>query len=114
MARKWSIPVVALVLAVAALALASQRASADPRDFTLHNDSNVTIVAVFVQPSGPGDDWGDDILGVDVLLPGESAFVYFTRFDPESCLYDIKVVSEDGEAELIEQDLCSTTDLSFT
>ncbi len=115
MARRWGVPVLGLVLAVAAVVLASRGAAADPRDFTLHNNSSVTILNLYVQPSGPGDDWGDDVLGADVLVPGQSVLIYFTRFTEDNCFYDIRVVADDGsDTELIGQDLCSTTDITFS
>ena len=114
MTRRLVFPLFALVALAAALAFTSRPASADPRDFTLHNISNVTIAHLYVQPTGPDDDWGDDILGQDVLLPGESAFIYFTRFTPDNCFYDIMVVDADGgSAELLGVDLCDTTDVTY-
>ncbi len=99
---------------VATLALSTRHTFADERDFTLINGSaTVTITHVYITPS-EAQDWGDDILGQDVLLPGESTLIYFTRFDPGGCLYDIWVVGKGGEeGVLYKVDLCATDTVTF-
>ncbi|HIJ85833.1 MAG TPA: hypothetical protein HPQ00_16735, partial [Magnetococcales bacterium] len=39
--------------------------------FTLNNKTSLVLDSFFASPTGVGD-WEDDILGVDVLGPGES------------------------------------------
>jgi hypothetical protein len=70
-------------------------ALADPRDFTLENDSLSYITHVYVSPSS-STDWGDDILGVDVLSPGHSVDISFDPSSGRTCIYDILIVTEDG------------------
>jgi hypothetical protein len=116
-ARWFTRSVLAVVMVVAMVALTAHptRVSADERDFTLINGSaSVTITHVYVTPT-EAQDWGDDILGRDVLLPGESVFIYFTRFDPGFCLYDIQVIGQGGEQGfLYKVDLCSTDTVTFS
>lgn len=115
MVRRLSIPLFALMMVAVAVAIGARDVSADPRDFTLINGSDRVITHVYVQPTGPDDDWGDDVLGRDVLLPGEEVFIYFTRFTPDNCFYDIKVVADDGgEGEMLNVDLCSTLTVTFS
>jgi len=115
MVRWLGLPVLALVMVAASLALTTREAAADPRDFTLVNASATTVTHVYVQETGPGDDWGDDILGADVLPAGSSVFIYFTRFTPDNCFYDVRVVSADGsEAELVGIDLCATDTITYS
>jgi hypothetical protein len=87
------------LLAFGALSFAGRAttASADERDFILVNGSpNIIIVEVNVTSSG-SREWGPDILGLDVLYPGESGPVLFDRYVGGSCFYDIQVFGDGGE-----------------
>src|SRR5712692_10400363 len=96
MLRRLRLPMLVLVAVFAMVAVGAQHTRADERDFTLVNGSGVTITHIFVSPSD-ASDWGDDILGQDVLDPGNSVFIYFTRFAPDMCLYDVSVMGQNGE-----------------
>lgn len=76
--------------------------------FTVVNNSSVSIYYIYVSP---GDDmsWGEDVLDIDVLAPGEQCEV---RLDPG--VWDIKCVSESGQ-ELIfwDQNIDSATVLTI-
>jgi hypothetical protein len=88
-------------------------AFADPRDFTLINGTGRDIHEVYVGPSNQVD-WGDDILGEDILSDGASVSIKFQRFTEGDCLYDIKVVAADGgEGELDQVNLCETNTVTF-
>ena len=106
--------VLGLVLALAMVALGTSAAQADPRDFTLLNAHPfVTITQVYVSASDESD-WGDDLLGLDVLLAGESVEIAFDRFTLDTCTYDIKVVYADGdEGYLWAVNLCQTALVRF-
>jgi hypothetical protein len=114
--RRWfGGAAIALVALVGAVTLGSSKVRADPRDFTLINGSDgVVITHVYVAPSS-SNDWGDDILGQDVLNPGESVLIYFQRFDGATCFYDIRVTGKnDEQGELYQVDLCSTDTVTFS
>src|SRR5919204_3421970 len=97
-------PVVALALAASTLP-----AAADPRDFELANNSSVVLTHVFVSPSDQ-QQWGEDILGRDVLNPAETVSISFTGFDGSACQYDIQVIGQQGEQGLLYKvDLCTST-----
>ncbi len=105
-----------VALAVTAIPLLTpQRTLADERDFTLVNGGNTVITHVYVSPS-EARDWGDDILGRDVLNPGESVFIYFSRYDAGSCFYDIRVLGRNGAEEgvLNRVNLCATDTVTFS
>ena len=68
---------------------------ADQRDFNLNNNSDYTIQHAYVSPTA-ASDWGDDILGRDVLNPGEVWQVGFDRGDADTCVWDVKVVTVEG------------------
>jgi len=109
-------PLMAVVAALAMVAVTANVARADQRDFTLINATGTTISELYVGPSDDTEDWGEDILGVDTLAPGESVNIIFSRFDGDAgtCLYDIKIVTEEGdEGILLEVDLCNTFTVTF-
>lgn len=106
-----------LLTAVSALALVlvlAQSAFADPRDFQLTNNSSVDLAYVYVSPSAT-DDWGDDLMGTDVLSAGQTIDVSFKKFDGSTCNYDIKVIGTGGEeGYLYKVDLCTVSTVTFS
>lgn len=79
----------------AALTLAcAAPAFAEDLQFELVNNSGYTIVQFFTSPSNM-DDWREDILGAEVVAPGESGTVSVTD-GSDQCAYDIRVVLDDG------------------
>jgi hypothetical protein len=106
----------AIMAGLAMLVGTPSRALADPRDFTLINGSQVTIREVYVSASDV-QSWHADILGDDVLAPGEQLNVTFSSTDGEAekCLYDIRVVGVNGaEGTMTGVDLCTTTTVTFS
>lgn len=103
---------IGLPAVIAALSLAGgmvQGALADPRDFTLENDSLSYITRVYVSPTS-SSEWGDDILDVDVLGPGESVDISFDPSFGRTCIYDLLVVTEDGRRTRKDREnLCTLT-----
>ena len=76
---------------------------------TLENDSLSYITHLYVSPTS-SDSWGDDILDVDVLPPGESVDITFDTSVGRTCIYDILVVTEDGSrTRKNRENLCTTT-----
>src|SRR5438874_975560 len=96
-------------VAIAGVLLASTvgHALADVRNFSLMNNTGALVANLYVSPTDTVD-WGDDILGKDVLANGESVAITFGRFDAGKCLYDVKIILKDGtEAKIIGVDLCT-------
>lgn len=77
--------------------LFARGASADnPKlDFHLHNETGFTITELYVGPT-TADEWGEDILGQDVLPTGQSGDITFSPKADET-KWDIKVVNKDGD-----------------
>jgi hypothetical protein len=97
-----------------ALVTFSQAALADQRDFTLENNSDSTILSVYVAPS-TSDSWGSDVLGDDVLLPGYRMPIRFNSRFMYTCYYDIMVVTDDLQSsDVRDVDLCSTSTVYFS
>lgn len=85
-----------LLLAVTALFFATA-AWAEPVTFTLVNGSEDDLIEFYASPPDVGE-WEEDILGYDILEPGDS--VQITIADGrEDCDYDFLAVFEtyDGE-----------------
>src|SRR5438270_8859466 len=69
---------VALSSALLLIVAMSTAAFADKRDFNINNNSDYVIAHAYVS-AATDPDWGDDILGKDVLNPGEAWQVGFDR-----------------------------------
>ncbi len=96
---------VSVVLLVAAVVLVSffsfvtvKAEDGSPNDFTLVNRTGYAISNVYVGQS-KSDDWGEDILGQDILENGSSVDIVFHPSDVE--LYDIKVVYKVDESSAV-------------
>jgi hypothetical protein len=107
--RSLRVGIPALISAFALIGLFSQAAFADPRDFTLENDSLAYVTHLYVSASS-SDSWGDDVLGEDVLPPGESVDITFDTSRDRTCIYDLLVVTENGaRTRKNRENLCTTT-----
>jgi len=62
-------------------------------DFTLHNDTGKSIHELYVS-GHDDDDWGDDVLGRDILTQGEAVEIKFSK-GKQSAAYDLKVIFDD-------------------
>ena len=70
--------------------------------FTIRNSSDYVIEYIYVSPSD-SSSWGPDLLGGDVLYPGESLTVDYLDCD----YYDVMVVDEFGVECILETEyLC--------
>ena len=107
--RLAKVGLAAAISALAPVIVQAQAVLADPRDFTLENDSLSYIIHVYVSPSS-STSWGDDILGVDVLGPGQSVDITFDTSIGRTCIYDLLVVTEDGSrTRKNRENLCTTS-----
>ncbi|MBU9697740.1 hypothetical protein GU927_007750 [Rhodobacteraceae bacterium HSP-20] len=90
---------------VAALAaLSATPVLAEDLVFTLENASSHTLNEMYVSPT-EADEWGDNILGDQIVAPGETATVTITG-GSEICEFDLRfATAEGGELEQT-QDLC--------
>lgn len=97
-------------VAVVAAPAANEAAPVDAADagkqnFEIINKTGHSVVNFNVSPANE-NDWGDDILGKEVLNDGESAKVTFERGATE-CLWDLKATYDDDDTtEMKGVDLC--------
>jgi hypothetical protein len=92
----------------AAAVLAASTASAEDLEFTLTNATSGTIVYFHTSPVGV-DEWEEDVLGDQVLGPGESGTVTIAD-GRDVCEYDMRFefAEEDGLETLEDTaDLCA-------
>ncbi len=106
-------PIAALALGTALLA-GPQSASADQRDFRLINESNSTIMRLYVSPAS-ADRWGPDQLGSEVVRPGSTFTLYFSEGQFQNrCVFDLRIVTASGAAtEERGVNLCSTSTITY-
>ena len=101
-------------LAIASSLFSAAPVHADQRNFSMVNDSSDVISELYVSRIGTSD-WEEDILGVDVLAPGASTNVTFSKGVEGRCRYDVKVVVPgQGDAFLSNVDLCTTLEVVYT
>jgi hypothetical protein len=95
-------------LAFTALALtavgAISSAQAAVQDFTLVNDSRLTIEEARLSPAS-SPYVGGDALGDDVLAPGASTRIYFAN-NTSGCLWDLTLVYANGQRSEGRHNLC--------
>ncbi|HYY58423.1 MAG TPA: hypothetical protein VE842_13905 [Pyrinomonadaceae bacterium] len=66
------------------------------QDFTLVNDTGVTINELFVSPHS-SNEWEEDVLGQDQLADGESVNIHFSRSE-KAAKWDLKVTDKEGNS----------------
>jgi hypothetical protein len=102
----------ALLGALVLIGSLSSAALADQRDFNINNTSDYVLAHAYVSAASD-PNWGDDILGKDVLNPGETWQVGFDRGDGTTCIWDVKVVTLEGiEVNFAAIDLCTVSDVT--
>ena len=89
-----------------ALVLASTASWAGTQDFVLTNSTDIVIYEVYISETGK-QSWEEDILGENVLHPGDQLTVRFSG--RQSCNWDLLTVDEnDTQVMWTGFDLCST------
>jgi hypothetical protein len=89
--------------AVAALLLVPS-AQAQDITFTLNNFSGLALIEFYAAPASD-EDWGDDLLGADILPSGNTGVVLIAD-ESEECVYDLYFVMEDGGEYEDQVDIC--------
>ena len=101
-----------LMTCLLVLAAGAASMSAGDLDFTLVNDTGLTINEFYVSPSND-NEWGEDVLGRDVLNHGERLDITFSRKETE-CMWDIKIVDADKDDVIWEDiNLCKASEITL-
>lgn len=101
-------------LAVSALLLAGFAAPALAQDvqYELINSSALTLMEFYTSAVDQGS-WGADILGADVLAPGEAGAVTIADGSVQ-CDYDLRFVFEDGQELVDTVNICEMASYTLT
>lgn len=102
-----NMPLLRVAAAAAICSLFAAPVLAGPQVFTLHNDTSMVMVEFYASPTSAGD-WGDDVLGEDVLGADESVDIHAD--DADGCEFDIKMVFDSGDELTDTIDVCEATD----
>ena len=83
------------------------------QDFKLVNKTGYELKALYVSPA-KSDDWGDDILGQDVLADGQVVNVHFSP-KARTCHWDLKVTYTDDDSNAVwsDVDLCTVEKITI-
>lgn len=101
-----------ILATTAFFAVVSTAAFAEEVKFNLTNNSSYQIDAFYASPANE-DNWGEDILGQDVLEGGMHGAVTIADGSAE-CLYDLKAVDETGaEHEMTDLNICENPEVTF-
>jgi hypothetical protein len=65
------------------------------QNFSVVNATGHIVATLNVSPTSESE-WGPDILGQDVLQPGQTAAVVFDRAETQ-CNYDVRATYDDGD-----------------
>ena len=85
-------------LAIAALStfvFAGAPAFAANQDITIHNSTGMDIQRIYVEASS-NKEWGEDVLGEEVLSKGEPVDISFSGYGKE-CKFDLLVEDNNGK-----------------
>lgn len=101
-----------LLAALLALCLSPAAMAQGRQNFSLQNRTGYQINELYVGPSS-SPNWGRDILGENVLANGQRFDVRFPQ-RAAACMWDIKVVYEDGdESEFMQVNLCRVSTVTL-
>ncbi len=67
-------------------------------DFTLTNNAGLPLYALYLSPA-ESNEWGEDILGLDILEDGTKANISFAP-DASAQLWDLRIEDQDGGFEV--------------
>lgn len=101
-----------LILPAVALMLTAAPTFAEDLLFSLANNSSANLQELYVS-AAEADDWGDDILGMDLLNAGEKGEVTIAD-GMETCSYDMRFVMDSGVTIEGSADLCETKAFTIT
>ena len=102
------------VLALMVASTSSAAASSQHRvlDFKLVNATPTIIMELYVSPAGD-NNWGADVLGKDIVKPGEALEIAFSRSEA-TCIWDLRFVDEDNKKVVWPRvNLCEASAITF-
>ena len=87
-------------------------AQAGNQDFTLVNETGITIEELYISPA-KADNWQEDVLGDEALPDGGSVEVGFP-VDDNHCRWDLKIIDGDKDEVVWNNlDLCKISKITL-
>ena len=86
------------------------KASADPRDVVIHNNTDIVMKGLYVSPQN-SNSWGSNRL-TSRLDSGEKFQLRFNN-SSTTCVYDVKAVYEDSSYDRSVENLCQESMLYY-
>jgi hypothetical protein len=90
------------------VAASAMSADAANRDFRFVNNSGQTLWELYVSPASD-DTWNRDVLGQSVLESNRAMMIRFPG-KGEECVYDLKMVMENGDSYTTQLNLCQISE----
>jgi hypothetical protein len=82
------------------------------QDFVLVNKTGLIIEELYISPAND-NEWGEDVLGVDVLKNGQQVTIKFSHKETE-CVWDLKIVDEEKDDVVWEDiNLCKASQITL-
>lgn len=101
-----------LVAAAMLSTMGAAPALAGIQDFIVQNNGGLVVTYVYVSADYE-DNWGPDVLGNEVLYPGEQVEVYIDGYG-DHCWFDVLIEDEGGDQWVYENvDLCTVLYVSY-
>ncbi len=66
------------------------------QDITIVNRTGVYIYGLYISPSN-SESWEEDLMGMDVLAPGDSIDISFDGYNRKNCYWDIMITDENDD-----------------
>lgn len=94
------------------LLVSAGSAVAGIQDFFIHNNGKFAVYYIYISPDY-STEWEEDVLGTDVLMPGDSLEIEMIDYG-NHCTFDILIEDSQGnEREYWDVDLCTVLDVNF-
>ena len=94
------------------LLVSAGSAFAGIQDFFIHNKGKFAVYYIYISPDY-SSEWEEDVLGTDVLMPGESLEIEMIDYG-NHCYFDILIEDSQGnQREYWDVDLCTVLDVEF-
>jgi hypothetical protein len=88
--------VVASVIGLPVITLAAPEALAAKDDFYVYNSSRSDIYYLYISEASMSE-WGNDVLGDQILYSGTETQIQFGNMSPSVCLYDFRAETSAGQ-----------------
>ena len=102
----------ALILTAVTAVWVNDKAHAGIQDFTVYNQGNTAVWYIYISPNY-SDSWEEDVLGSDVLMPGNGVPIAMNGYG-DHCYFDIRIEDSNGRSEdYYDVDLCNVSTVYF-